>query len=443
MTDATQITRLSPVAESALDWGYANSQLVIRAARRLGALALRAPLPLVSLAEADLLAEARRETGLSDWGNDEFRPALRVLLGALENDARLSLIGRLSIRQDLVRLLAQRLCIQEDLRRRPEIAQTPIRRPIFVVGLPRTGTTLLHKLLSSDPDGRAPLLWELWYPSVWPRWDMSRGDPRIAKTNLVLKLMSVMSPKFSSIHHLAASEPDECFHVLQATFRCAMFTMRGDVHSYTSWLASQDMVPAYRYYRRVLQRLQWGKKEKHWVLKSPVHLFALDALLAAFPDACVIQTHRHPLHAAASCCSMTRATRVLHCDDVDSRKLGADWMETWGTALDRAMNARRVINPARIYDLSYDDLMADPQKAIRQIYKHFGYPLGARTVEGVERWLRVNPQNKHGEHRYTPEEFGLEPGQVRRRFADYCEQFGISLGGKRSQARPNGRGEAA
>lgn len=161
------------------------------------------------------------------------------------------------------------------------------------------------------------------------------------------------------------------------------------------------------------------------MLKSPVHLFALEALLAAFPDACVIQTHRHPIHAAASCCSLIRATRRLHSDHVDDRRLGPEWMETWGTAVDRSMAARRIIPQERIYDVSYDDLMRDPLHVLRQIDDHFGHPTDPRTADRVARWLRDNPQHKHGAHRYTPEEFGLDRPTVERRFAEYCERFGL------------------
>jgi hypothetical protein len=415
---------LSPSVRWALACGRTHSRAIVRASRWAEALSRRAPWPLVSLSEADLFAAACKDTGLCDWGDEDFRPALRVLLGALENDARLSLSGRLSMRRELVRLLSMRLCLQDELERHPEIGELQVKRPLFIVGLPRTGTTLLHRLLSADPHGRAPLLWELWYPSTSPHW--SGGDPRVARTDLTLGLMSVVTPNFSAIHHLVATEPDECFHVMQATFLSAMFGMRGAVHSYDEWLMTQDMGPAYRFYRRVLQRLQWGQEGRRWLLKSPVHLFSLDSLFAAFPDARVVQTHRHPIHAAASCCSMMHATRGLHSDEVDVQQLGAEWMKTWGTAMDRAMLARQSIDPSRIYDLSYDELIADPQGSVRRIYAHFGDPLDPRMAASMDRWLRENPQNKHGEHSYSPERFGLDRKQVERRFAEYCDRFELA-----------------
>lgn len=412
------------LVRSAITLARRFSPEIIRATQALGVLSSRSNL-LVSLSEAELMSAACRETGLSDFGDLDFLPALRVLLGAFERDSKLNLVGRIGVRQELLRLLSMRLCIENDFKHHPELAEVPIRRPLFVVGLPRTGTTLLHKLLSADPNGRAPLLWELWYPASAPRWQSSRVDPRIARTALTLDLMSVMSPGFSAIHHLAYDEPDECFHVLEATFLCSMFGMRGDVHSYMRWLYTQDMRPAYRFHHRVLQRLQWGRESGHVVLKSPVHLSALDALFEIFPDACVVQTHRHPLSAAASCCSMTRATRVLHSDAVDSKRLGADWMNTWGTAMDLSLEARRRIDPARICDVSYGELMVEPQRVVRQIYDHFGYAHDERMAAGVDRWLRDNPQNKHGEHSYSADDFGLDPAEVRRRFAGYLERFSI------------------
>lgn len=244
--EAERVATLSPAFRAAVAWARPRSEAVVRASRWVGALLERTPLPLASLAEDDLLEAARRETGVSEWADDSFRPALRVLLHALDEEARLNFVGRVGLRRELIRLLSLRLCIEEDARRHPEILEAPIRRPVFVVGLPRTGTTLLHRLLSEDPGGRAPLLWELWYPSIPPRADLRAGDPRIARTERTLELMSVMAPSFSSIHHLVATEPDECFHVLHATFLCAMFAVRAEIRSYSSWRRTRISAPPTR-----------------------------------------------------------------------------------------------------------------------------------------------------------------------------------------------------
>ncbi len=397
---------------------------IVSAMNYLGRMAEVARLPLVSFTEDKLMAQAKSATGLHDWGDQSFRLALRMLLESLNTDARLNLIGKLGIHQELIRLLSLRLCMQEDFKQHPEIAQIPISRPLFVVGLPRTGTTLLHNLLSADPAARAPLLYELWYPAIPPRWKAQKSNLAKQKTDTVLRWLNLLSPSFSSIHSLASTEPEECFHIFQATFLCVMFEMRGNIHSYITWLLAQDLAPAYQYYRQVLQRLQWKAPEKRWVLKSPVHLFALDKLIQTFADARVIHIHRHPLQVASSCCSMMSASWRIHSDSVSPKQLGAHWLRSWSSGMEMAMKARETINPAQIFDLYYEDLLADPVQAIRRAYQHLGYSFDARMEERITHWLKLNPQHKHGKHRYAPEDFGLSPDDFKRNFAHYLDRFG-------------------
>jgi len=202
-----------------------------------------------------------------------------------------------------------------------------------------------------------------------------------------------------------------------------VFEAYGEVPDYITWLLHQDLTPAYRYYRQQLQVLQWRWPGDHWVLKSPHHLFFLDVLLTVFPDVCVVQTHRDPATALASLCSLLATTRSLYSQGVAAQRLGAQCLATWGTALDRMLRVRAAADPARFYDLQYEDLLADPMEAVSRIYGYFGYTAPPGMEAGMQRWLAAHPQHQHGVHQYTLSQFGLDRTTVVRRCAAYLHRF--------------------
>ena len=411
-----------------------------RAINWLGATLDRAGIGLVDLSAGKLHAAARTQAlagaDVEDVG-DAPGEALEVLLQAVQQRwHRYHLSGRLGIRETLVRLLSNRLQMRSLLEQHPEIRAQSVSRPLFIVGLPRTGTTLLHNLLAQDPRRRAPLLWEMWRPCPYPTG--RPAEARLAEVRQRLAYMHRQTPQLRAIHPLSATAPEECLFLLQNTLETMVFDTQWDIPRYRAWLLARDATHAYRDFRRQLQILQWRMPARDWVLKSPYHMFFLDALLAAFPDACIVHTHRDPRQVGGSLCSFTGILRTLTVAEIDGHAVGAGWLDTWGTAVDRALATRRRMAEAHdagrgtptppIHDVHYQDLRANPLATVQSIYQHFGLELTPEAAAAMERWLHQHPQHAHGVHRYSLARFGLRGEAVDERFADYVKYFDIPPG---------------
>src|SRR5215510_4237749 len=303
--------------------------MLIALVNAAGAALRRTGLPLVPLDEQALLDTAMQETGLRDFGADSFYEPLRILLKGYDTEAELSLVGRLAVRYDTLRLLTNRLRLVADRLRYPAIAQQDIRQPWFIVGLPRTGSTLLHNLLAQDPDNRVPSCWEVMFPSPPPARASLADDPRIASTQQLLNRFDRLAPHFKIVHPISACSPIECVPIMSHTFVSRQFQIMYSVPSYQRWLTDQDWRPVYEFHRQFLQHLQWCCPAERWVLKAPSHLFALDALLATYPGARIIQTHRHPLPAVASVASMDTALRRVFSHRVNLKETGTEALQQW------------------------------------------------------------------------------------------------------------------
>lgn len=363
-----------------------------------------------------LFARARRRTGLRNAGGDGFLAGLRVQCDSLEREAGLGLLGRFAFREEIERLIANRLLLFEDLRREPAIAGRPTPRPIFIVGYPRTGTTLLHQLLTLHPGTHSPLLWRLLAPSPPPEPGSEARDPRLRAARRRVWLAERASPILPSIHELDAEGPEECVFLIQDTL---LPFVRARVPSFMEWILALDPTTEYEHHRRQLQVLQWGRPEGRWVLKSPFHLTAIDAILRVYPDACIVMTHRDPLEVAPSFCSLFAAARALHAPSVDPARLGGEALELLGTMMDRFLDARARHSPARFFDVDFRKLMEDPAGMVRSIHEHFGFDFDADFPEVVRRRLEERPRHRRGAHRYSPEMFGLDAARIRKRFERY------------------------
>jgi hypothetical protein len=401
--------------------------LPLRAVNLAGALLERVGRRPIDLSEPALLEAARRATGLDDFGEPWFREGLRALLASYEEGGHLTTFGRLRARNECIRLLANRLRIEDDRRRFPEIARERIAAPIFIVGLPRTGTTLLHHLLAQDPAHRVLAVWEVLAPSPPPRRETRDTDPRRAAAERSLRRFERLAPEFAAIHPIHASGPEECVNLFNLCFASMQFETASDVPTYAAWLERQDLRAAYAYYRELLKLLQWRCPAERWVLKSPAHLFALDALLETFPDACVVQTHRDPLRVLPSQCSLVAHLRVLGEKRVEPQAIGREVPATFARGVERAMAVRARTGEERFTDVHYRELVRDPLAAVRAIYERFGLRLEPRAEAAMKSWLAANPQGKHGAHRYTLEQFGLDAAIESRRFAAYRERFRIAV----------------
>jgi hypothetical protein len=399
----------------------------IRMARALGPALNGLGLARVSLDEAHLLDAARRETRLDDLGEEFSRAALGVLLRGLETEARLTPLGRIVAQRDLIGLLATRLRLQEDRRRHPQIGEERVERPLFIVGLPRTGSTLLHHLIAQDPGSRTAQAWEVMFPSPPPEAGTYATDPRIGRANRQLAWFDALAPDFKAIHPLGAQLALECIAIMSPSFLSPRFHTTYCVPTYQSWLEEQDLGPAYRFHRRVLQQLQWRAPAPRWVLKAPSHLFGLEPLLATYPDARIVQTHRDPLTVLASVASLTAVLQGALADTVDLAEIGREVSRRWTDGLDRALRLRQSGRVAgeRFFDVHYGDLVRDPLATVHRLYAHFDIPLTAAALARMRAFLVANPKDKHGPHRYTRAAFGFDTDELGRRCKAYREHFGV------------------
>jgi len=396
-----------------------------RALERFGV--ARAP-----LGEASLVAAARRASGLQDFADESFRDPLRRLLTSLEQEARLHPLGRMLLRQSLVRALVNRLRLEDLSARHPEIRELLVEAPVFIVGLQRTGTTLLHRLLTCEPRLRPLLSWEALNPAPFPSTrKLSRRrthpgrDPRMRLAETAERGLRYLAPDFFAIHPVEAHAPEEDVLLLDLTFVSPTADATLRVPSYSAWLRDTDQRPAYRYFRRIIQLLLWQRPGR-WLGKTPHHLENLDVLQGVFPDAKIIQTHRDPARVVASFCSMMAHGRALFSDRVDARELGAQLADRAVRAVTRAMAVREGASPDAFLDVAYADALADPMKEIRRIYDFLGLSLSPTTEASMQRWLAANPQDKRGVHRYRLEDFGLDAAELGRRFEPYRSRFGVS-----------------
>ena len=400
----------------------------LRALNSGGRLLRRLGVRPVDLAPDSLLAGASRRAGLADFGDARFREALERLSRALDEEARLSLLGRLIARRDLVQTLENRLRLLDERRRHPEIADEPIEAPLFIVGLPRTGTSILHELLAQDPENRVPLTWEVMWPCPRPEAGSFDTDPRIARAERQLGAADRLIPDFKKMHRMGARLPQECCMLMNHDLMSVQFHTTYNVPSYQDWLNRQDLAPVYAFHRAQLQHLQSRAPARHWVLKSPQHLWTLEALLRVYPDARIVHTHRDPLKAVTSVASLVSLLRSMASDDVDPLEIGADWTRLIADAVDRTLRVReaRSGEPERFFDMHFREYLADPVAMVGRIYRHFGRGLSPGAEQRMRRYLAAHPADEHGRHRYAPEAFGLDPRALRARFERYRERFAVA-----------------
>jgi NAD(P)-dependent dehydrogenase (short-subunit alcohol dehydrogenase family) len=380
-----------------------------------------------SLDEASLIAAARKQTGLHYFGDDTFRVPLRVQLRSIEQEADLHPIGRAMARYNMIRTLANRLRIQHLLDTFPEILELELEDPIVIAGLQRTGTTVIHRLLASDPNIRALASWEAINPAPLGELAGGRADPRIKAARLAEQSVTYLAPDFFAVHPIEHNSPEEDVLILDYSLLSTVPEATLRVPTFSKWLETQDQRPAYRFLKRAMQLLSWQRPGGRWVLKSPHHLENLDALFAVFPQAQVIQTHRDPVVALASFCSMMAHARGMFTDRVDARDIGAHWSAKTGRMIERSLAVRREREDQGFIDVSYQDIVADPVAQMCRIYDFIGRDLDDEVERRMRGWLGSNRQHKHGRHRYQMQEFGLDRAREEQKFSEYIERFQIPL----------------
>lgn len=402
--------------------------LPIRAMNAIGRGLARMGIVPIDLSSGGLIYASQRQNHLFDLGLPSFRPGLQKLVESLESEARLNLFGRYFARRQILELLTHRLVLADHRRRHPGVAWEKIERPLFIVGLPRTGTTLLYGLLAEDPAHRAPLSWEIDDPCPPAETATYHTDPRIARTQKRFEQVNRLAPGFQAIHPVGALMPQECIVTTASEFMSIRFQMCFDVPSYDEWLLQQDMTDAYLHHRRFLQHMQSRHKGERWILKSPGHLGPLDALFEVYPDAMLIQTHRDPIRVIPSVASLEYTMRLVSSDDVDPARVGRQMIRTWSTLLEQGMAARagHPERESRILDLEMREIVTAPMATIEKIYRHFDLELSDEARRRMQAYLVAHPKDEFGTHRYGLEDFALDAEEVDAAFKGYRERFGIA-----------------
>jgi hypothetical protein len=360
---------------------------------------------VVPLDESSLVQHACRVTGLQDFGDDQWREPFRVLLKSLEEQAQLTLMGRLMARNDIILWLSARLGVTDTLKKHPEILQEDIVAPMIIVGLPRSGTSILYELLSQDSDVGVPLMWEALQPCPPPEAASYTTDPRIEQADKLFTQWNRVAPEFAAMHEMRGDIPAECGLLMAGTFISDHCAALHQTHSYSAWCATADFLPVYEYHKNILQILQWKNPRKRWLLKAPEHQMHLDTLLQVYPDARIVQTHRDPIKCMASTASLMGTLYYMRSDQPFNAQLFENIIMGDATAqrLEHVVEQREkgIVPSANIVDSRYQDLMDRPIDCIEKIYAHFGMVLSGQVRDRMQHYLNEKPKGKFGQHSYT------------------------------------------
>jgi sulfotransferase family protein len=375
----------------------------------------------------DIIAAAQQQVGAPVPVDEAVLPGLNTFIDALNTEAPLTERGWQSIHRILVNTLANRLRVDDYLAQHPALLQQAIEKPLFVFGLPRTGTTLTINLLHADPDRRSLLRWEALNSVPPPKAGELSSDPRCLKEQAAIDLSLQHAPHIAGIHYEAADSPTECQFVMSQSFCTQYFEAIVEAPSYREWFMNSSYLPAFTYHKRLLQLLQ-AQAPGRWTLKNPWHALFLDDLTTIYPDAQLVMTHRNPVDVVASACSLISNVRAMFSDQVDKRSIGESLMDTFEEMISRTLAYKKKYGWDSIYDLQYTQLMKDPIGEMKKIYQHFDQPWTEAIESSMLSCLAINSKAKHGEHEYSLEEYGLTADRVRERFAHYYDRFEIPLG---------------
>ena len=384
----------------------------------------------VELGTDALIAQATAETGLEDFGPDDFRERLDLLLWSLHHEATLSPMGTVTQSVQLGQLLKNRLLLADLLDRHPEIHDIEIAAPIVIAGLPRTGTTHLHNLISADPALRSLPYWESMEPVLGAdeAAAVAAGapDPRRERTEAGLAFINTAMPYFPRMHEMTVDHVHEEVQLLAIDFSTMLFETMAPIPTWRDHYLTHDQTPHYEYLKTVLKVLQWSRGGERWVLKSPQHLEQFAALLATFPDATVVVTHRDAVSVSASMATMLAYTARLSFDPVDPEHIGAYWVDRLDRMLTACSDDRSLLPEAQSIDVHFDEFMADDVAMVERIYRLAGQPMTASSREALDRYQVEHPRGRHGGLIYDLADFGLDASDLYQRFDAYHRAFGVT-----------------
>ena len=402
-------------------------------------------IPIAEIDVSSLLESATKITQLSDFGEGSFHRPLSQFVESLKNDAHLNFIGQSVMNNMLTGLLSERLRVQYCLQQHPEILEEKIEKPLFVIGLPRSGTTFLFNLLCQDLNSLWLKHWELRLPAQ--RFLYEKQLDRAAEEKALIEKCSkdledfkFLVPDLGTCHVFAVTAPEECFHLLARGFASPIFSLYANVPTYieqmkSEWWGSdmQKMTNLYQYYRQQVQLIKTRRNrsvnpqtqdstiKNHWVFKAPVHLMFIEQISTVFPDACFVHIHRDPVSAIPSGCSLTAMVRGALSDRVNLQDIGRQYLDQYSYAVEKALETRRKNPSLRIIDIHYDRLIENPVEVIREIYQRFDYPFTEEVEIKLKDYILEDSKNKKVQHHYSLEQFGIEPEEVYQFFVKYYD----------------------
>ncbi len=378
----------------------------------------------VELVADELVEAAQKASGLQTFDSESYREGLDLLVDELNREAPgENFVDR--NRRDIVTALTRRLKVHDYLSGRPELLKRPIERPIFVMGMPRTGTTLLSNLFATDPSLRSPLTWEIDDPIPPPKADALRTDPRALARLEMEKKMLAAHPEMGKYYRNSAIYPNECMFFMIHDFKGLLWEGRGELRRYRDWLFNEaDLTSTYEYHKRFLQLLQ-ADAPGTWNLKMPSHALWLDTLLKVYPDARLIWAHRDPYTATGSFCSLMSLSMRASTQKDRSAWISENYPWQAQEHADRIMDFRDRHGEDRIVDLHYAELMRAPIPTMRKLYDALGQPLSTEAKAAMKAWIDDNPQQKFGKHEYKLDQFGLSVDKLKPRFERYLARYDI------------------
>ena len=353
-----------------------------------------------------------------------FEDGLERLVRSLHAEGRLNTFGKFAMRSALQRSADSRFLVEKAISENPSILDEPIDEPVFIIGMPRSGTTILQALLERDASHRSPLCWECLLPYPAPTPETYRDNPRLDTIRKEFDQLFRLVPELRMKHYMAADSPQECVGITALNFCSYQFLAQANLPSYDDWLSNEaDQVRNLRWHKRFLQFLQSGGiRPARWLLKSPLHLLRLKALFEVYPDARIVMPHRGPSSFLASVASLMTSTRLLYSDHHDPVRIGRELLETWAGYLDSFLRVRASLDrESHIFDFHFDDFVKDQMRIADTIYDRFGWNLDSRCRARMGEFLHRERKDKHGVHKYSLDQFGISPTDIDQKFSRYLE----------------------
>ena len=375
-----------------------------------------------------LIAAAEEQTGLSDYGAADFREPLERLCTSLRDEARLNEAGIYTQTLRLTSMIATRMQVEDMFARHPEIADEAIEAPLVIIGLPRTGSTLLQRLIANDRRFTSLTYWESRFPAPFAGEQAGNPKARIQAAREEVAYMLDTVPDLLSIHPLEAEAADEEISLLEQSLYSTSSEAFMRVPGFADWLEQQDQTPGYQYLKKLLQLIQWQKRQRgesgeRWILKTPHHLHGIEYLLNTFPGAQIIQTHRDPVTTIPSIASFNLALWKLNCDDPDPKEIGRIWSRKFANGLEHCLEYRDAYPQVSFLDIAFADTASDALAVLNRVYEFIDLPCDRATLESARRFLEENNRDLRPEHRYSAADFGLSDTQLERDFSFYRDRY--------------------